>query len=70
MMVNVPIVELVVTHVHLILSVLNVSLNSILKLINLVLLAQLTVKLVLLKLPTELKLVTVPNVINPVITKF
>lgn len=61
-LVSVSFVQLVVTHVHLVLSVLNVTLNSILKLINLVLLAQLTVMYVLLKLPTELKLVTVPNV--------
>lgn len=37
----------------------------ILKLIKLVLIAQLTVPLVLLKLPTELKPVTVPLVIVP-----
>lgn len=61
-LVSVSFVQLIVTHVHLVLSVLNVTLNTILKLINLVVLAQLTVKYVLLKLPTELKLVTVPNV--------
>jgi hypothetical protein len=46
-------------------SVLNVSLEIILKLINLVLIAQLTVLNVLLKLPMELKLVTVPLVTIP-----
>lgn len=59
----VKIVPITVLHVQLQQSVLNVSLNTILRLINLVVLAQLTVLLVLLKWSTELKRVSVQYVI-------